>query len=110
MGKRTSNKHSLMDDLISELLVSNTESIVDPALLANDRYLKTVPLRYKIIADAFVRKSSLSELNAALVSCDCEQLYARNPYEATLIYAFSNGLSYDEWQSLLSLNKHIVYE
>ena len=107
MGKRTNNKHSLMDDLISELLASNTESIIDPALLANDRYLKTVPLRYKIIADAFVRRSSLSELNAVLVSFDCEQLYARNPYEATLIYAFSNGLSYDEWQSLLKESEFI---
>ena len=96
-----------MDDLISELLASSTESIIDPALLANDKYLKTVPLRYKIIADGFVRRWSLSELNAALVSFDCEQLYARNPYEATLIYAFSNNLSYAEWQSLLKESEFI---
>ena len=107
MRKNSNNKHSLMDDLISELLASSTEPIIDPALLANDKYLKNVPLRYKIIADAFVRKLSLSELNAALVSFDCEQLYARNPYEATLIYAFSNNLSYDEWQSLLKESEFI---
>ena len=101
------SKAGLLDGLISELLSSENKSIIDPDMLADDKYAKNVPDRYRIIAAAFVNKSSLSELNSALVSHSCEQLYARNPYEATLIYAFSNGLSYDEWRKLLKESEYI---
>ena len=104
---KTKTKTGLMDGLISELLSSGTDAVLNPDMLINDKFAKSIPLRYKIIASAFINRLSLSELNSRLVSNSCEQLYARNPYEATLIYAFNNGLGYNEWRSLLKESEFI---
>ena len=106
MGSKKS-KFGLMDNLINELLSTQSEEVIDPKLLANDKLASRIPLRYRIIAAAFIAKADLNELNSTLVAHSCEQLYARNPYEATLIYAFSNGLGYDEWRSLLKESEYI---
>lgn len=96
-----------MDSLINELLSTSSEDVIDPDLLVNNKTSNRIPLRYRIIAAAFVGKADLNALNSTLVAHSCEQLYARNPYEATLIYAFSNGLGYDEWRSLLKESEYI---
>ena len=106
-SKHEKPKSGLMDGLISELLSSENKDILNPDMFKDEKIAKNIPLRYKIIAAAFVNKGTLNELNAFLVSHSCEQLYARNPYEATLIYAFSNGLSYDEWRKLLEESEFI---
>lgn len=62
--------------------------------------MKRIPLRYRIIAMGFVRRMSLKELNDKLISAGCEKLYARNSQEASLIYAFSNRMSYAKWKEL----------
>lgn len=43
---------------------------------------------------------TLDELDQKLKENGCEQLYARNQTEATLVYAFLKGLSYEEWLDL----------
>jgi hypothetical protein len=106
-SKHEKPKSGLMDGLISELLSSENKDILNPDMFKDEKIAKNIPLRYKIIAAAFVNKGTLNELNAFLVSQSCEQLYARNPYEATLIYAFNNGLSYDEWRRLLDESEDI---
>jgi len=60
-----------------------------------------LPLRLQILAKAFNEKWSSDKVNAELLKAGCETLYARSYYEASLIYAFDNQISYDEWQSLL---------
>ena len=106
-SNKSKAKYGLMDSLIGELLSSDSESVLGQAMLADNKIARGIPFRYRIIAAAFISKASLNELNSALVAHSCEQLYARNPYEATLIYAFNNGLSYDEWRNLLKESEHI---
>ena len=52
MGSKKS-KFGLMDNLINELLSTQSEEVVDPKLLANDKLASRIPLRYRIIADRF---------------------------------------------------------
>ena len=95
------SSQSLFDSLITELLNSDPEqSLVDICLSGNQKAIAAVPLRYRIIALGFVQKLSLQEVNNKLIENCCEQLYARNLSEATLIYAFSSGLSYEEWKEV----------
>ena len=61
---------------------------------------KDTPLRIKILKRAFEEGWSLEQVNSELEKNFCERLYARNRYEAGLIYAFQNGLSYEEWKKL----------
>ena len=62
--------------------------------------MKQIPLRYRLIAMGFVTQMTLPELDKRLEENGCEKLYARNPVEASLIYAFSRGISYDQWKVL----------
>ena len=92
---------SLLDSLISELLNSaNESSMVDICLSGNQKAIKAVPLRYRLIALGFIKRRTLDEVNSSLRENGCAQLYSRNLTEATLIYAFSNGLRYEEWRSV----------
>lgn len=59
-----------------------------------------VPLRYRLIGLGFMKRQDLDELNNILMEHGCRQLYARNALECTLIYAFSNKLSYGEWKKV----------
>lgn len=58
--------------------------------------IKNRPVRYRLIALGFVAHMSLEQLDQKLQVNGCEQLYARNFIEATLIYAFNNKLTYQE--------------
>lgn len=99
-NKVNQNK-SLFDSLISELLNSaNETSMVDVCLSGDQKAIRAVPLRYRLIALGFIKRRDLDEVNASLRENGCAQLYARNLIEATLIYAFSNGLRYEEWRSI----------
>lgn len=110
MGKerKKDKKGSMLDRLIIELLDSDTgvhplDAALDPGMKAGSR----IPLRYRLIAGGFVNGSTLAEVNSSLVANGCEQLYARNPYEATLIYAFDKCLTYPQWKELLSESESV---
>lgn len=62
-----------------------------------------VPLRYRLIALGFMKGDGVQEVNDRLMEQGCMPLYARSYLEAGLIYAFSHGLSYEEWQELLEI-------
>lgn len=88
-----------------EELVQNQESqkLLDKAMDYNDFQAKNaIPLRYRLIALAFMKNMSVEELNNTLMNHGCQPLYARSSFEATLIYALHHSLSYKEW---LRLNK-----
>ena len=78
------------------------DSLVDVCLSGSMKKISAIPLRYRLIALGFVQKLSLEDVNNKLLSNGCEGLYARSLWEATLIYAFSNGLSYASWKNVLS--------
>lgn len=105
---RKKKECSFLDAIITNLIkYKEDHHLFDPEFLYNGKFGKSVPLRYRIIADAFVFGLSLEELNEALVREGCSQLYARSPYEATLIFAFSNNLSYSEWKQLLKDSEEV---
>lgn len=95
------NKMSIFDQIVNELTVedSGTEQL-DQCMQFNYSLSRKVPLRYKIIAIGFVRHYALEELNSKLQEYGLSKLYARNLWEASLLFAFSNSLSYDEWKEL----------
>ena len=94
-------KISIFDQIVNELTVedSGTEQL-DQCMQFNYSLSRKVPLRYKIIAIGFVRHYTLEELNSKLQEYGLSKLYARNFWEASLLFAFSNSLSYDEWKDL----------
>lgn len=61
---------------------------------------KNIPKRIEILKKAFEEDWNLEQVNEKLESNFCERLYARNRYEAGLIYAFQNGLGYEKWKAL----------
>lgn len=104
MAKQIANtKPSLLDSLIGELMNTiDTDSLVDLCISGDRKQIASIPLRNRLIALGFVRKMSLEELNRKLLENNCEALYARSLWEATLIYAFRNGLPYSAWKAMLS--------
>ena len=69
--------------------------------------MQKIPLRYRLIALGFMKKESLEQVNDRLLNQGCMPLYARSYLEASLIYAFSHGLSYEKWQKLLMVCEEI---
>lgn len=96
------NNESILDKLIANLICYKVDiHLLDAEQLKTDRMIKAIPLRYQIIANAFVDQLTLEDLNTRLVTNGCEQLYSRSPYDASLIFAFTNHLSYQEWKTLM---------
>ena len=62
--------------------------------------VKDTPIRIKILKRAFEEGWNLEQVNSELEKHFCERLYARNRYEAGLIYAFQNRISYEAWKEL----------
>ena len=94
-------KVPVFDIIVNELSLEDTGTDqLDQCMKFNYNLSRKVPLRYKIIAVGFVRKYSLTELNEKLQEYGCAKLYARNLWEASLLFAFRNGLSYGEWRAL----------
>lgn len=95
-------KQTVLDSLITELLNSGSgKTPVEICLSGNQKAISSVPVRSRIIALGFVKKLSLDEVNRKLTENGCDKLYARSLLEATLIYAFRNGCSYEEWKVIL---------
>lgn len=69
--------------------------------------MQKIPLRYRLIALGFMKKETLEEVNDRLLNQGCMPLYARSYLEASLIYTFSHGLSYERWQELLMVCEKI---
>ena len=69
--------------------------------------MQKIPLRYRLIALGFMKKESLEQVNDRLLNQGCMPLYARSYLEASLIYTFSHGLSYEKWQELLMVCEKI---
>ena len=111
MDKATGNTgHSPLDSLIGELInygSDDVQSVIDILFTLDQKAIAAIPIRYRIIGLGFVRKLSLSEVNEKLVSNGCEKLYGRSIYEATLMHAFNNGLSYKEWKELFAESEKI---
>ena len=57
--------------------------------------------RMEIIKKGFAEGLSTEAVNSLLTENYCETLYARNIYEAALIFAFDHHRTYDEWQSMI---------
>ena len=104
-------KESIFDRIINELSLEDTGTEqLDQCMQFNYSLSRKVPLRYKIISIGFVRKYTLQELNNKLQEYGLARLYARNLWEASLLFAFNNHLTYDEWRSLSNLIQKIKDE
>lgn len=67
-----------------------------------------LPKRLEILAKGFANRLSSSQVNEALNENDCESLYARSSFEASLIFAYDHGLSYQKWQELYERSQEIL--
>ena len=93
----------LFERIIEHLLEDNSgASLLDRCINPEFKEVSKIPLRYRLIAFGFMEGLTLEQLNNKLDEFGCARLYARNFWEATLIYAFYNGLSYEEWKELES--------
>ncbi|MER2143892.1 MAG: hypothetical protein ABS888_08835, partial [Eubacteriales bacterium] len=77
-----------------------TDDILDACMSFSQNTIRQIPLRYRIIALGFVSRYTLDELNEKLVQNSCPKLYSRNFWEATLIFAFLHGYTYEQWRQL----------
>ncbi len=75
-------------------------ALLDELMQFNAETTKNIPVRYRILALGFVKKMTHEEVNEKLLQAGCPQLYARSYWEASLIYAYTNQLSFDEWKNL----------
>lgn len=96
------DKHKIFEQMMQGIL-SGALGIqaLEDCMSFRPEVIKNISLRYRLIALGFVKKMSLEELNEKLTEQGCPRLYSRNFWEATLIYAFLNGLSYEEWKQVL---------
>lgn len=83
-----------MHDLTAE------DDLLEDCMSLREEAIRNVPLRYRIIALGFVKHFTLDELNGKLAEQGCPLLYSRSFWEATLIFAFKNGISYDRWKQI----------
>ncbi len=95
---------SVFDVLMNELgQNADAAALLEESMSFDPGRIKKIPQRFLIIAYGFVRGLSLKELNAKLLEKGCATLYARSLYEASLIYAFQNGASYERWKELYAV-------
>ena len=101
------NELSIFDRMMTEMTGhQECSDYLDTCMSLRPNLIKKVPLRYRLIALGFVKKYSLEELNRTLREAGCAGLYSRNLWEASLIYAFKNHLSFFRWKEL----QHICQE
>lgn len=91
---------SIFEKMIQDFRKKDMAQLLDECMKLDAKKAKKIPLRYRLIAIGFVSHMTLDELDQKLKENGCEQLYARNQTEATLVYAFLKGLSYEEWLDL----------
>ena len=96
------DKHKIFEQMMEGILSGTLGSqALEDCMSFQPEVIKNISVRYRVIALGFVRKMSLEELNGKLEEQGCPRLYSRNFWEATLIYAFLRGLSYQEWKQVL---------
>lgn len=69
-----------------------------------------LPRRLEILAEGFVRGWNAEQVNEKLLENDCETLYARSYFEASLLFAFDNKMEYSRWKELFSQCRKIYDE
>lgn len=96
---------SIFEQMIEGFSQKDTGVFLDECMNTklNVKQIRKIPVRYRIIAAGFVSHMNLEDLNQKLEDNGCERLYARNITEASLIYAFQNKKSYEEWRRLYEL-------
>lgn len=67
-----------------------------------------LPKRLDILARGFAGKWDSATVNAALNDADCESLYARSPFEASLIFAYDHRMDYRKWKELYEKSQDIL--
>ena len=103
-----SSGQSAFDRMIESLMQEQSEErLLDDCMSSDIKAISRIPLRYRLIALGFVRKNTLQEVNELLKSQGCAALYSRSLWEASLIYAFHNGLSYSEWKDLQNVCREV---
>ncbi len=90
---------NLFEYMVSQLTLNFMNSEDELVL---DKKAGKLPGRLMVLAQGFAAGWNLEQINEALSENGYEVLYARSFYEAGLIYAFSHGLSYEEWRNLYS--------
>ena len=86
--------------MIEDFQKKDLQELLQNCMHADAKKAKKLPLRYRLIAVGFLAHLSLEQMEQKLTEHGCERLYARNPLEASLIFAFRRGLSYEEWSHL----------
>ena len=95
------NLARVYDRMIKDLQSrSGQDGYLDTCASFDMEAIQYVPLRYRIIGQGFVERLTLDQLNEKLASEGCPGLYSRSFWEATLIFAFLHGLSYQEWKEI----------
>lgn len=94
-------KEKLFDEMVGRLAIDVSEGkMLDDCMELDAKIIRNVPLRFRLIAQAFVMHYSLDRLNQNLVSRNLAGLYPRSQWEASLIFAFRNGWSYNRWRQM----------
>lgn len=98
----TSNESlSVFEKMITDISnPSGNTDLLDECMTFRPDMIKKIPLRFRLIALGFLKKYSLDEMNEKLKSEGCAQLYSRSFWESSLIFAFSNHMSFNEWKAL----------
>ncbi len=73
------------------------EKIIMDFEVGFDDYL---PKRLEVLAEGFAKQWDAKTVNEKLLAGECEALYARSYFEASLIYAYNHKISYGEWKEL----------
>ena len=93
------DKHRIFEQMMQGILSGALGSqALEDCMSFQPEVIRNISVRYRVIALGFVQKLSLEELTRKLEEQGCPRLYSRNFWEATLIYAFLHGLSYEEWK------------
>ena len=96
-----SGKEKLFDEMVGRLAIDVSEGkMLDDCMELDAKIIRNVPLRCRLIAQAFVMHYSLDRLNQNLASRGLAELYPRSQWEAGLIFAFQNGWSYNRWRQM----------
>ncbi|HIY18301.1 MAG TPA: hypothetical protein IAA44_02750 [Candidatus Blautia avistercoris] len=97
---------SVFDKMIQDVLDAPLgDQMLDECMSRNTGVMKKVPLRYRLIALAFLKGETLEQLNEKLLQEGCAQLYSRSLWEASLVFAFLHHVSYEEWRKLQDICK-----
>lgn len=96
MSRRENIFHILSQDMYN---IGSEGAALEDCFSGDPSLLKATPLRYRIIALGFARHMRAEEVNAKLIENGCPALYSRNMWEAALIFAFQNDMSYRQWRT-----------